>query len=104
MRLIPFKSATDHSMILLYCLRKSTNWFSWFELKLVAMMIGRVLLGPRYAYFSVFENGFSSSYDGDWVDDRGCFLAKLGSGTYLIFQGGRMDDLGASSKVFTSGV
>ena len=71
---------------------------------LVAMMTGRVLLDPRYIYFSVFESGFSSSCGCDWMDDRGGSLAKLGSVSYLIVQTGRMDDLVESNKEFISRV
>ena len=60
----------------------------------MAMMTGRVLFGPRCTYFSVFGSGFNSSCGGDWMDDRGGSLAKSDSGSYLIVQGGRRDDLG----------
>jgi len=36
--------------------------------------------------------------------DRSGSLTKSGSGSYLIIQDGRMDDLGESNEVFTSHV
>ena len=65
-------------------------------------MTGRVSLGSRKTYLSVLGSGFSSSCGGDWMDGSIGSLAKLGEGSYLIVQDGKLEELGESSKVFTS--
>jgi len=67
-------------------------------------MTGRVSLCPNKTYLSVLESGFSSSCYGDWMDVSTSPLAKSGKGSYLIVEGGRLEDLGESSEVFTSRV
>ena len=67
-------------------------------------MTRRASLGPMKIYSSMLGSGYNSSCGGDSMDGRRGSLAKSGKDTYLIVQGGRLEELVESSKMFTSRV
>ena len=54
--LIPFKSYTDQAMTYLYFLRILINFYSFYSVKLVAMIIGWAISDPRNTCFRCLDN------------------------------------------------
>ena len=66
---IPLRSAIAHPITSLCSLSMVINWSSWSDVRVEAMITGRVSLGPRKEYFKFSGRGFNSSYSGASKDE-----------------------------------